>query len=213
MKKRLGLVILIFCVMTMVYADRPLLVLSLQHDKDIGSLHIISTTEWNRNDLDEEKRDALAKKGIFYRKPKGNKVIQRYVLGGKNIRVEMVFPKQEYGRGLNESTRVELSLLEGNNLLFQSSNFGQHSEENTTKPKSGIKFRPNQLSIYKTDKLRFKVSGVYGKRFYTDGLGFGKGLTFDHCINGIVVDETFMNDLVSRMNKSSSNNPDAEDCK
>ena len=201
MKKNLGLVILFFGAMTTSYADIPLLVVSLQQDKVMDSLHIISTIEWNRDDLDQEKREALANRGIFYRKPEGSKVIQRYVLGGKNIRVEMVFPKQEYGRRLNESTRVELTLSEGNNSLFFSSNFGQHSGEYTTKPKSGIKFRPKQLSIYKTDKLHFKVSGVYGKMIDKDGLEFEKGLTFDLCVEDKVVDEAFMINLVSRMNK------------
>ena len=36
---------------------------------------------------------------------------------------------------------------------------------------------------------------------YKDGLEFEKGLTFDLCIEDKVVDEAFMMNLVSRMNK------------
>jgi len=211
MRKILSLVILIVGVTTSVRADRPLLIISLQHDKDIGSLHIMSTIEWNRDDLNDEKREALAKKNIFYRKSEGNKVVQQYALGGKNIRVRMVFPKQESGRRLNECTRVELSLFEGDRLLFSSKNFGQHSEGYTKIPRSGIKFRPQILNL---DQSHLKITGVFSNPVYNEGSVIEKDLTFKWSTADITVDDNFMNDLVSReVNNISPNKLDAGDGK
>ncbi len=204
MRKFFVLIVLIVGMVAPALADSPLLIITLQHDKDLNSLHIASSIEWNRDDLNEQKREKLEKNNIFYSKPEGNKFVRQYKVGDKNIRVEMVFPKREQGRRLNESTRVELSLYNGERLFFQSQNFGQHSEEYTIKPKSGVKFRPQSLSLYKVGELRLKVAGIYGKEVYSDGLGIDKGLTFDYFI-GDIIDDNSMNDAASRVNSPSPN--------
>lgn len=192
--------VLIVGMVTSVYADAPLLVITLQHDKDLDSLHINSTIQWNRDDLSEkQKRAELKKKNIFYSKPEGNKIVRQYRVGDKNIKVKLMFPKQEQGRRLNESTRVELFLFDGKRLFFASQNFGQHAEVHSSKLKSAVTFRPQSLRLYSTDRLCLKISGVYGESTYNDGLSIDKGLSFDHCNIREIMDDGLMNDLASKI--------------
>lgn len=187
-----------YLIVASAYADAPLLAIALQQDKDLNSLHINSTIEWNRDDLHEQqKRADLEKKNIFYGKPEGSKIVRQYKVGDKNIKVEMAFPKKQQGRRSNESTRVELFLFEEERLFFMSNNFGQHSEEYTTKSKASVKFRPQSLNLYETDRLRLKITGVYGQSIYDNGVIIDKGLTFDHFNIRSMIDDSFMNNLAS----------------
>ncbi len=196
------LLVLIIGISTPVYADAPLLVLAVQHDKELGSLHIASMIEWNRSDLNEKKREELEKKDIFFGKSEGNKVVRQYKIRDKNIKVEMVFPKKEKGRRLNESTRVYLSLFDGDRLFFQSRNFGQHSEGYTTKPELGVKFRPQSLYLFKVSNFQLRLSGVYGRTGYVDGVGIEKGIIFTRSIKSRI-DDDVMNSLATKLAGSS----------
>ena len=202
MRRFFMLLALLIGTATPVYADAPLLVLTVQQDKELGSLHIASMIEWNRNDLNEKKREELEKKDIFFGKLEGNKVVRQYKIRDKNIKVEMVFPKKEKGRRLNESTRVHLSLFDGDRLFFQSRNFGQHSEEYTTKPELGVKFRPQSLYLFNIGNVKLKLSGVYGRTNYVDGIGIEKGMVFTRPIKSKINDD-IMNDLATKLAGSS----------
>lgn len=47
--------------MASAYADAPLLAIALQQDKDLNSLHINSTIEWNRDDLHEQQKKSRSR--------------------------------------------------------------------------------------------------------------------------------------------------------
>ncbi len=204
MKHIFGLAILIIFMATPAYADAPLLVVYVQNAKELNSLHITSTVEWNRDGLDDQKRKELQAKEIFYRHPEGNKVVRQYEVSGKDIKVEMAFPKQEQGRGLIDSTRVELSIYEGERLFFHSTRFGQDSAWPTTKP--GFMFRPQSLSLYESNGLQLKVAGVYGEpAVHTTGVESQIGFQFNRPIAEIT-DDAFMNRQAAIMNSSLHNN-------
>ena len=152
------------------YADAPTVVLSVENDPDVGSLVVAAGIEWNRDDLlgDAAKRTALRKRGIYYGAAEGEKVVTHHRLRDRNLTLEMVFPKKEQGRALNESTRVELSLYEGKTLLFRSRWFGQHADEYTEIPGSEIKFRPNLIRVsplsYSADAKDSLQLSIWGER-------------------------------------------------
>lgn len=101
--------------MASAYADAPLLAIALQQDKDLNSLHINSTIEWNRDDLHErQKRADLEKKNIFYGKPEGSKIVRQYKVGDKNIKVEMAFPKKQQVDGQTKVPELNFFCLRKN---------------------------------------------------------------------------------------------------
>jgi len=165
-------------------ADAPVLLVSVKHDPDVGALAISGGIEWNRRDLytNDKKRAEIRKRGIFCGAAEGEKVITSYKLGGRELRLEMVFPKKESGRKLNESTRVELSIYEKDSLILKTKYFGQHSDRFTQMPASGIKLRGNsiRLSLLQDkpkDLLTLVIRGELGKNDRATDGGLSVGIT------------------------------------
>lgn len=201
MGKVSGLVFAVLCITTVVHGDMPRLVVYYELNAEIGSLQIFSTGEWGRVDMDADKIEELREEKIFCSSSTAFEEVREEVIGGFEVTVKMLFPAQERGRSLNETTRFELLLYQGDRLFFHSCNFGQLSEQFTAMPEWGVKFRPQSLSVYSADgQLHVKVSGVYGEPAYEAGTAIERGFCFDSAVQDILIDDEFMNGLATTMN-------------
>lgn len=191
MKHALAIAITCFFALT-AQADRPSPQVMMRALPETCSLLISSFTEWNLDapdTLDAAHADLFAAREVS-----DSTRVAQYDLCGANVIVEMMFPKPESGRGLNESARVELSLTLNGRLVFHSECFGQHTQEMTRLPTSGVKFRPASLRLFRLgEEFRLELTGLVGDESYADGAAIQKALRFALPTNKLVNDELMEN--------------------